>query len=252
MGTFDVFFRGVGFGIFLMLLVESVIIYCLIIHFTTPKVRNHAEVEFQPNDTQTTTEIFKRHSNEDYLNLFLIRMFLCLMNSKEFKSRWTLKISTKLNMKLKENSFIDSIKILDLDLGDHPPKIIATRIKKLSDLSIITEVDIQYQGGSSIKAEVMLTNGNCIPVSIVMNELQGTLLCRFPSLRWEDMLGIQFIKDPGISFHVNTPLTLGDNETLRGVINKVLCADNSYYQLCCGKYFWTCALHQRGEQYICL
>ncbi|KND04614.1 uncharacterized protein SPPG_00332 [Spizellomyces punctatus DAOM BR117] len=56
-------------------------------------------------------------------------------------------------------------------------------------------------------------------------KLKGKLVVvriRCPSIKWPDMIGVAFVEDPGVSFRVDSPLTVGDNELLRGMVNKLL------------------------------
>jgi hypothetical protein len=84
------------------------------------------------------------------------------------------------------------------------------------------ELDLIYLGGASINVQLTLSNSSIIPVQIIMNDFQGTIRLRIPSESFSDMFGVAFIKDPQVSFTVETPLTIGDNETVRNMINKVL------------------------------
>ena len=84
------------------------------------------------------------------------------------------------------------------------------------------EADVTYQGGGSIVLQVTLTAGMVIPARVYLNQLTGVVRVRLPSTLWSDMIGVTFLKDPGISFTVDTPLTVGDNEMVRSMINKLL------------------------------
>jgi hypothetical protein len=55
-----------------------------------------------------------------------------------------------------------------------------------------------------------------------MNEFNGTVRVRLPSERWADMLGFAFLEDPGVTFRVDSSITLADNQMLRNMINSVL------------------------------
>jgi hypothetical protein len=81
---------------------------------------------------------------------------------------------------------------------------------------------LNYKGQASLKLDVNLTNGSKIPIQVHVGGLQGTLRIRVPSESWPDMLSVAFLRDPGLTFKVDTPLTLQNNETLRGIINKLL------------------------------
>lgn len=74
-----------------------------------------------------------------WLNVVLQRFFLCVRDSQLFKQRWTERMSLKLNMRLKTNPFVTSIKICDLCLGDHVPEITGIRLLKgvTKDLAVV-------------------------------------------------------------------------------------------------------------------
>jgi hypothetical protein len=133
-------------------------------------------------------------------------------------------MNNKINLKLKDNTFISDLRIVDLDLGEFPPQLKGIRLLKgiTNDLAIMSEIDIEYRGGASITVELTLANGSVIPAKVSMNQLSGTIQIRLPSERWADMYGFHFVEDPGITFVVDTPITLRDNETVRSMINKVL------------------------------
>ncbi|KAJ2989662.1 hypothetical protein HDV02_004825, partial [Globomyces sp. JEL0801] len=180
-----------------------------------------------PVDSDIVNEDGIAHSETfqcEWINLLVCRMFLALRSSSVFRKLWSDKMSSKMNAKLVGNSFVSHIQIQNLLLGDDAPTIEGLRCLKgvSNDLAVMTEFDIIYRGGASIVIECTLANGNVIPVQVFMNAFRGTLRTRLPSEKWLDMIGFAFVKDPGVSFKVDTPITLGENEMLRGMINKVL------------------------------
>lgn len=110
----------------------------------------------------------------EWLNIILSRMFLTLRSSQVFRNMWAKKVSNKMNMKLKGNSFISSIAITDLFLGECPPSLEGVRLLKglSKELAVMGEVDILYRGGASICIETHLANGSIVPMQVFMN---GTL-----------------------------------------------------------------------------
>ncbi|KAJ1334311.1 hypothetical protein BSLG_008146 [Batrachochytrium salamandrivorans] len=158
-----------------------------------------------------------------WLNVLIHRFFLSFRASLMFKERWTERMSRKLNMRLKSNAFVTSIQIKELSLGDHSPQITGIRLLKgvTKDLAVIGEADVSYQGGGSILLEVVLTAGVTIPARVFLNQFTGSIRIRTPSVLWPDMIGVTFVKDPGISFTVETG-SGGENDFVRGMINKVV------------------------------
>ncbi|KAI8847533.1 hypothetical protein BC829DRAFT_238570 [Chytridium lagenaria] len=90
------------------------------------------------------------------------------------------------------------------------------------DLAVLLELDITYMGGGSIAIETTLTAGLSIPVRVHLSGFSGKLRVRVPSVFWPDMLAVAFVEDPGVSFIVDSPLTVRDNEMVRGVVNRLL------------------------------
>ena len=127
----------------------------------------------------------------EWLNIIMNRLFLTLRSSKVFRNVWTQKgtfstssisinphlVSSKMNMKLKENSFVSHISITNLRLGEHPPTFDGVRLMKgvSADLVLMGEVDITYRGGASIEIQTTLANGSVVPMVVFMNELKGTV-----------------------------------------------------------------------------
>ncbi|KAJ3270971.1 hypothetical protein HDV01_007301 [Terramyces sp. JEL0728] len=159
----------------------------------------------------------------EWLNLLLSRMFLILRSSKVFRKSWATKMTNKMNMKLKGNSF-SHIKITDVLLGEEPPYFEGIRLLKgiSNDLAVMSDLDLVYRGGASIVIQATLSNGLTIPVQVFMNEFKGTIRSRLPSEKWEDMIGFAFVRDPGVTFKVNSTITVRESEILRNMVNKVL------------------------------
>jgi hypothetical protein len=81
-----------------------------------------------------------------------------------------------------------------------------------------------YKGGASIKVNVMLANGSEIPMQVFVSEFTGTIRLRLPHKKWNDMISVSFVRDPGVTFRVDAPITVQKNEMLRGMVNKALSA----------------------------
>ncbi|KAJ3359423.1 hypothetical protein HDU91_004925 [Kappamyces sp. JEL0680] len=160
----------------------------------------------------------------EWINLVLNRMFVTLRASKEFRRLYSTKMSNKMNLKLKGNSFVSQIDITDLRCGENAPSIDGIRLLKglTEDFAVMGECDLTYRGGASISIQATIANGSVIPVKVYMNEFSGTLRIRLPSERWDDMIGYAFVQDPGVTFRVESSLTLADNQMLRGMVNGVL------------------------------
>ena len=158
----------------------------------------------------------------EWLNIIMNRLFLTLRSSKVFRNIWANKVSNKMNRKLKGNSFVSSIAITDLFLGENPPSFEGARLLKgiSKELAIMGEVDIIYRGGASICIETHLANGTVVPMQVFMNDLNGTLRIRLPSERWADMIGFAFVEDPGVTFRVDSSLM--ENQMLKSMVNGVL------------------------------
>ena len=77
-----------------------------------------------------------------------------------------MKMSNKINLKLKGNSFISKLIITEIQLGDHPPSIEGIRLLKgvTKDLAVSGELDLIYRGGASISIQSTITNGSIIPM----------------------------------------------------------------------------------------
>ncbi|KAI8916866.1 hypothetical protein BC831DRAFT_486021 [Entophlyctis helioformis] len=159
-----------------------------------------------------------------WLNVALHRFFLAFRDSALFKSRWTAVMSSKLNMKLKSNPFVTSIQICDLELGDNCPSITGVRLLKgiTSDLAVYADANVAYLGGGSILLQVSLTAGINIPARVYLNRFTGVIRVRAPSQKWPDMIGVAFVEDPGISFVVDAGITRGENDMIRGMVNRLL------------------------------
>ena len=114
--------------------------------------------------------------------------------------------------------------LIDLDLGDNAPKVMGARIIKsiTTDLAIQMEFDIVYQGGSSIAIEAIISGSIKFPARIYLNEFAGQLRFRMPSLDSQDKIGVAFVKDPGVRFTIDAPLSVKTSETVRGMVNRIL------------------------------
>ncbi|KAJ3017423.1 PDZ domain-containing protein 8 [Thoreauomyces humboldtii] len=159
-----------------------------------------------------------------WINVLAHRFFLALRGSELFKNKAKAKWTEKINAKLKGNSFVSHVEIVDISLGDHAPKILGVRLLKgmSEDLAVSMELDMSYNGGGSIAIQTTLVGGLKLPVRVHVSGLAGKLRLRCPSIQWPDMLGLAFVDDPGTTFRVDSPLTVGDNELLRGMVNKLL------------------------------
>lgn len=90
------------------------------------------------------------------------------------------------------------------------------------DLAVQAELDVTYNGGGSIAIQTTLVGGLKLPVRVYLSALGGKLRLRCPSIKWADMVGVAFVEDPGVSFRIDSPITVGENELLRGMVNKLL------------------------------
>ncbi|KAI8851060.1 hypothetical protein BC829DRAFT_431510 [Chytridium lagenaria] len=120
-------------------------------------------------------------------------------HSQRFKDRLKERTSEKMNLKLQNNSFVSHVKICDLSLGDNPPKIQSIRLIKgvTEDLNVTLELDLTYNGGSSIAIETTLTRGMTMAARVYMSAFAGKIRIRTPSVDWPDMLSVAFVEDPG-------------------------------------------------------
>ncbi|KAJ3412993.1 hypothetical protein HDV05_008644 [Chytridiales sp. JEL 0842] len=159
-----------------------------------------------------------------WANAVVQRFFLALRESELYKSRMKAKMTERMNLKLQNNSFVSHVRVLDISLGEYAPKILGVRLLKgvTEDIAVSLELDVSYEGGGSLAIEATLTGGLSIPVRVHLSGFAGKLRVRCPSIGWADMLAIAFVEDPGINFIVDSPLTVGDNEMVRGVVNRML------------------------------
>ncbi|KAI9096081.1 hypothetical protein DFS34DRAFT_695230 [Phlyctochytrium arcticum] len=159
-----------------------------------------------------------------WINVLAHRYFLALRGSELFKTKARAKWTEKINSKLKGNAFLSRVEITDLSLGDNAPTVHGVRLLKgmSEDLAVTADLDLTYTGGGSIAIAATLTGGLKLPVRVRLGALAGKVRFRCPSVRWPDMIGIAFVEDPGAAFHVDSPITVGDNEYLRGMVNKLL------------------------------
>ncbi|KAJ3241695.1 PDZ domain-containing protein 8 [Chytriomyces hyalinus] len=158
------------------------------------------------------------------LNVLVHRFFLSLRDSSLFTDRMCLKLGHRLNTKLASNSFVSHVRLHDIRLGDNVPKLHAVRLLKgiTDDLAVALEVDLTYQGGASVGIETTLTAGVNIPVRVSISSLSGKLRVRCPAIGYPDMYSIAFVEDPGVSFKVDSQITVRENELLKGMVNSVL------------------------------
>lgn len=121
---------------------------------------------------------------------------------------------------------IKSVEISDVVLGDYSPLVIQLRISKsiTPDLAFSTDADVHYKGGAHLKLKVILANTTTVPIQLIVSEFSGTVRVRIPHEDYKDMLSVAFIRDPGINFKVDSPITLKGNETIRQMINNSLSA----------------------------
>ncbi|KAJ3169046.1 PDZ domain-containing protein 8 [Geranomyces variabilis] len=159
-----------------------------------------------------------------WLNVFTTRFFLALRGSQMFKDKARAKWTGKINDKLKGNAWVSNVEIVDIEIGDCAPKIQAVRLIKAvtDDLAVSAELDITYDGGGSIAIQTTVVGGLKLPVRVHVSGFSGKLRVRCPSIQWADMIGVAFVDDPGATFRVDSPLTVRDNEMLRGMVNKLL------------------------------
>lgn len=114
--------------------------------------------------------------------------------------------------------------LIDLDLGDCAPNVSGARIIKgvTPDLAIQMEFDIVYKGGASIAIEAVISGGIKLPARIYLNGFAGQLRLRLPSLDAVDKIGMTFVKDPGVTFSIDVPLSAKTSDTVQGMVNRLL------------------------------
>ncbi|RKO95725.1 hypothetical protein CAUPRSCDRAFT_12578, partial [Caulochytrium protostelioides] len=151
-------------------------------------------------------------------------MFLALRASELFKAKIKNKVSDKIKAKLKGNSFIQSLRITDISLGEHAPMLHGVRLVKgvTDDLAVTAEFDTTYMGGASVAIECTLTGNIRIPVRVFLGGLSGKLRVRMPSRQWGDMVAVTFAEDPKLTFTVDSTITVRENEIMRGMVNQLL------------------------------
>lgn len=107
------------------------------------------------------------------------------------------KISEKINAKLKGNAFIYNLKLTEIALGEHSPRIQGVRVItdlqiQEPDLPVFLELDVTYNGGSNIALEATLAGGVLLKVKVYLKGFAGKLRVRCPSLRWSDSKSFTF------------------------------------------------------------
>ncbi|TPX48143.1 hypothetical protein SeLEV6574_g02194 [Synchytrium endobioticum] len=254
--------RLILLGCFIMVTVEVVIIIRLLGHASRAKVKNTSRtngldskdrdawppqvVVFlknaldthleSPTDTCNTSSKassdtpgsshFATSSTEPchWLNALVHRYFLELRVSDVFQDKMKVKLVEKINYKLQSSNFVSQIVMTDINLGDNPPKIHGIRlIKHVSeDLAVMAEFDMTYPGGASVGIDCLLAAGFKVPVRVHVSGFAGKLRARMPSIKYRDSVGVSFVEDPGVTFTVDSPLTVGGIEGIRSMVNGLL------------------------------
>lgn len=103
-----------------------------------PKVSRESSLPYPPPVVDYLKR-FKKPSAEavEFLNLLLHRIFLTFRSSDKFRQLWGDKMSLNINRKLKNNSYVDSVKITDVILGDFPPMFKSCKPTILDDLTLV-------------------------------------------------------------------------------------------------------------------
>lgn len=158
--SFQDFIRGVSLGIILVILIQIILVYYALIYikqnriFTSygdrpqeikPLLEKQEELSRESSlpFPQPIVDYLKRRKQEDnghsidLLNLLLHRMFITWRSSDKFRTLWGLKMSRKINLKLKDNNYINSLNIKDLLLGEYPPVIKNVKSTVVEDLSLV-------------------------------------------------------------------------------------------------------------------
>jgi len=115
-----------------------------------------------------------------WINVVFARYFLELRKAKEFKERMKKKLNDKFARKLKNNSYIQSITLTDIDLGEVCPYFKGVRVKKSSSekLEVNLEMEMEYSGAPnclSFNLDIKLVKGIFIPVKIKLLTCNGTV-----------------------------------------------------------------------------
>ncbi|TPX31738.1 hypothetical protein SmJEL517_g05029 [Synchytrium microbalum] len=159
-----------------------------------------------------------------WLNVLIHRWFLELRVSEVFMNKMKIKLVEKINYKLQSSNFVSHIAMTDISLGDNPPKIHGIRLLKgiTEDLVVIAELDVTYPGGASVGIDCVLTAGFNIPVRVHVSGFAGKLRARIPSVKYQDSVGVSFVEDPGVTFTVESPITVGGIESIKSLVNSLL------------------------------
>jgi hypothetical protein len=153
--------RGVSLGIILVIFTQVLLVYYGLKYIRQNRLlTSHGD---RPNETeplvdkqekqskestlpfpQPIVDFLKRRKQEDnghsidLLNLLLHRMFITWRSSDKFRTLWGQKMSRKINLKLKDNSYITLLNIKDLILGEYPPIIKNVKSTILDDLALVS------------------------------------------------------------------------------------------------------------------
>lgn len=240
--------RGIVLGIVLVVALQAFVIYRIFIYIphnriippTTNNPKRDQDGDAHPENllpwpvpiqnliretqSQGPASELTQTQNCDWLNVLLHRIFLSVRRSSVFRKKWSSQVAKKLNAKLVGNSFISRIEITDLLLGDHCPLLDGLRVSKTvtDDLAVMADADITYKGGASLKLTVVASNNTLIPIHVFCSEFRGTVRIRLPHERFDDMLSVSFIRDPGLNFRVDADITVQKNEYLRNMVNGAL------------------------------
>ncbi|ORX75081.1 hypothetical protein BCR32DRAFT_297130 [Anaeromyces robustus] len=168
-----------------------------------------------------------------WVNVVFARFFLELRHANDFKERMKKKLNDKFSRKLKNNTYIQSVFIRDIDFGDVSPYFNGVRVKKSSSekLEVNLEMEMEYSGAPnslSINIDIKLVKGIIIPVKIKILKCNGTLLIVVPYLKDPTLFGITFVNNPNPEFSIEVLSNRFNNKKkylltpIFSVINKLL------------------------------
>ena len=141
------FQTGFLIGIFATLAAQLTLAYLILKYLNVKKPvaqRLTGEITAKPTQEAAAVDFLnlgRTGSNElsnNFMNLIIHRLFLTYQKSAMFRRYYGEKLTKKFNSKLTGNSYISSLAILDVELGDRPAVISAMQTKVMDDLTMVS------------------------------------------------------------------------------------------------------------------
>ena len=138
---------GFWTGVVTTIVIQISIIYLVFQYLRAPKSIRQPAAPSEPLDKQPVNaagvdflklgKIGSSESSKDFLNLMIHRLFLTYQKSAMFRRYYGEKLTKKFNSKLTGNTYIKSLAILDVILGDRPPSIASIQTKVSDNIIMV-------------------------------------------------------------------------------------------------------------------